>query len=205
MLVKHSRLEKDIKLAMPVSFFGQDRVVVEDAWPGDVIGLVDTNGSLRIGDTLTEIKGLEYKGVPSFSPEHFCQLTLKDPLKRKQLQKGVEQLSEEGVVQIFRQRGFGDKDPVLGAVGALQFEVLQHRLLAEYNVDTKIENMPYAFARWVIGDVDADIFERREDSRALLDRDSNLVLLFKSEWALRWATENYKQINFSTTAPMKKN
>jgi peptide chain release factor 3 len=205
MVVKHARLEKDIKLAMPVSFFGQERVVVEEAWPGDVIGLVDTNGSLRIGDTLTQIKGLEYKGVPSFSPEHFAQLTLKDPLKRKQLQKGVEQLSEEGVVQIYRQPGFGDRDPVLGAVGALQFEVLQHRLQAEYGVDTKIEHMSYAFARWVTGPgLDPSSFDRREDSRYLVDRDDNPVLLFKSEWAMRWAVENYKQLQFLTTAPVKK-
>jgi peptide chain release factor 3 len=206
MQVKHSRLEKDLKLAMPVSFFGQDRVVVEEAWPGDVIGLVDTSSSLRIGDTLSEIKTLEYKGVPSFSPEHFCQVVLKDPMKRKQLQKGLEQLSEEGVVQIYRQRGLGDKDPVLGAVGALQFEVLQHRLLGEYSVDVKIEKMGYTHARWVTGEnINPDIFDRREDSRSLLDRDENPVLLFKSEWALRYATENYKDLQFSTTAPAKKN
>ncbi len=205
MQVKHTRLEKDVKLAMPVSFFGQERVVVEEAWPGDVIGLVDTSSSLRIGDTLSQIKGLEYKGVPSFSPEHFCQLILKDPMKRKQLQKGVEQLSEEGVVQIYRQRGLGDKDVVLGAVGALQFEVLQHRLMAEYTVDVRVEKLGYSHARWVVGEnLNPDVFERREDSRALLDRDENPVLLFKSEWALRWATENYKTLQFLTTAPVKK-
>ncbi len=205
MLVRHSRLEKDIKLAMPVSFFGQDRVVVEEAWPGDVIGLVDTGSTLRIGDTLSQIKGLEYAGVPSFSPEHFAIVILKDPMKRKQLQKGLEQLSEEGVVQIYRQRGMGDKDPVLGAVGALQFEVLQHRLAAEYTVDTKIEKMPYVHARWVQGPgLDPDFFERREDSRCLLDRDDNPVLLFKSDWALRWAADNYKTLEFMTTAPIKK-
>ncbi|MBC7397368.1 MAG: peptide chain release factor 3 [Bdellovibrionales bacterium] len=205
MQVKHTRLEKDVKLAMPVSFFGQERVVVEEAWPGDVIGLVDTSSSLRIGDTLSQIKGLEYKGVPSFSPEHFCQLVLKDPMKRKQLQKGVEQLSEEGVVQIYRQRGLGDKDVVLGAVGALQFEVLQHRLMAEYAVDVRVERLGYSHARWVVGEnLNPDVFERREDSRALLDRDDNPVLLFKSEWALRWATENYKTLQFITTAPVKK-
>ena len=205
MSVKHSRLEKDIKLAMPVSFFGQERVVVEEAWPGDVIGLVDTSSSLRIGDTLSQIKGLEYKGVPSFSPEHFCQTIIKDPMKRKQLQKGLEQLSEEGVVQIYRQRGFGDKDPVLGAVGALQFEVLQHRLAAEYGVEVRIEKMGFIHARWVEGpNLDMDHFERREDSRALLDRDDNPVLLFKSDWALRWATENYKDLKFLMTAPPKK-
>jgi peptide chain release factor 3 len=205
MQVKHARLEKEIKLAMPVSFFGQERVVVEEAWPGDVIGLVDTSSSLRIGDTLSDIKTLEYKGVPSFSPEHFCQIILKDPMKRKQLQKGLEQLSEEGVVQIYRQRGLGDKDPVLGAVGALQFEVLQHRLLAEYNVDVRIDKMGYTHARWVIGEnINPDLFDRREDSRSLLDRDDNPVLLFKSEWALRYATENYKTLQFSVTAPIKK-
>jgi peptide chain release factor 3 len=206
MQVRHSRLEKDLKLAMPVSFFGQDRVVVEEAWPGDVIGMVDTSSSLRIGDTVSEIKTLEYKGVPSFSPEHFCQVVLKDPMKRKQLQKGLEQLSEEGVVQIYRQRGLGDKDPVLGAVGALQFEVLQHRLLSEYAVDVRIEKMGYTHARWVIGEsINPDLFDRREDSRSLLDRDDNPVLLFRSEWALKWATDNYKNIHFSTTAPIKKN
>jgi peptide chain release factor 3 len=205
MIVKHSRLEKDLKLAMPVSFFGQERVVVEEAWPGDVIGLVDTQGSLRIGDTITEKKGLEYRGVPSFSPEHFSSVTILDPMKRKQLQKGLEQLSEEGVVQIYRQRGFGDRDPILGAVGALQFEVLQHRLKAEYAVDVKIEKLPYTYARWITGaDLDSDVFERREDSRCLLDRDDNPVVLFKSEWAMRWAVDNQKNLQFLTTAPQKK-
>ncbi len=205
MLVKHSRLEKDIKLAMPVSFFGQERVVVEEAWPGDVIGLVDTSSSLRIGDTITEMKGLEYKGVPSFSPEHFASVVILDPMKRKQLQKGLDQLSEEGVVQIYRQRGMGDKDPVLGAVGALQFEVLQHRLKAEYSVDIRIERLSYQHARWLKGEnLDADRFERREDSRCLLDRDENPVILFRSDWAMRWATENYKDLEFLTTAPPKR-
>jgi peptide chain release factor 3 len=205
MMVKHARLEKDIKLAMPVSFFGQERVVVEEAWPGDVIGLVDTSGTLRIGDTLSEIKGLEYSGVPSFSPEHFASVLILDPMKRKQLQKGLEQLSEEGVVQIYRQRGLGDKDPILGAVGALQFEVLQHRLKTEYSVDVRIEKLPYAHARWVQGpNLDMDFFERREDSRALLDRDDLPVLLFKSDWSLRWAVDNYKHLQFLTSAPPKR-
>jgi peptide chain release factor 3 len=205
MIVKHARLEKDIQLAMPVSFFGQERIVVEEAWPGDVIGLVDTSGAFRIGDTLTEIKGIEYSGVPSFSPEHFSSVIILDPMKRKQLQKGLEQLSEEGVVQIYRQRGMGDKDPVLGAVGALQFEVLQHRLAAEYSVEVKIDRLPYLHCRWVTGaNINADQFDRREDSLGLLDRDENPVILFKSDWALRWATDNYKDLNFLTTAPAKR-
>jgi len=205
MIVKHSRLGKDLKLAMPVSFFGQERVVVEEAWPGDVIGLVDTTGSLRIGDTISEAKGLEYTGVPSFSPEHFSAVTILDPMKRKQLQKGLEQLSEEGVVQIYRQPGFGDRDPVLGAVGALQFEVLQHRLKAEYTVDVRIDKLPFTHARWVAGSDETSLqqLDRREDSRYLLDRDQNPVILFKSEWAMRWAIDNQKNLRFLTTAPAK--
>src|SRR5690606_4249173 len=120
----------------------------------------------------------------------------------KQLTKGLEQLAEEGVVQVYRQRGMGDKDPVLGAVGALQFEVLQFRLASEYGVDVKIERLPYVHARWVTGKgYDPDFFERREDSRALEDRDGKPVLLFKSDWALRWAQDNYKDLQFLTTAP----
>ncbi len=206
MEVNHSRLDKKIKLSMPVTFFGQERVVIDEAWPGDIIGLVDTNGSLRIGDTLATKKGLEYGGVPSFSPEHFSSVIILDPMKRKQLQKGLEQLSEEGVVQIYRQRGFGDKDPVLGAVGALQFEVLQHRLKAEYSVDVKIEKLPFQHCRWVSGGTEGDFeaLNRREDSRVLEDRDSNPVVLFRSEWALKWASENHSKINFLKTAPLKK-
>lgn len=205
MAVRHYRLEKEIKLAMPVSFFGQERVVVEEAWPGDIIGLIDTNGSLRIGDTLSEKKGLHFQGVPSFSPEHFSTVILLDPLKRKQLQKGIEQLSEEGVVQIYRQPGMGDKDPVLGAVGALQFEVLQHRLKTEYTVDARLEKLPYVHARWVTGqNIDPTIFDRREDSKYLQDRDQNPVILFKSDWSLKWSEENYKNISFGKTAPEAK-
>lgn len=208
MIVKHARLEKDTKLAMPVSFFGQERVVVDEAWPGDVIGLVDTNGTLRIGDTLTELKGLEYSGVPSFSPEHFAEVVILDPMKRKQLQKGLEQLSEEGVVQIYRQRGLGDKDPVLGAVGALQFEVLQHRLKAEYAVDVRIEKASFTLARWAVAvegkQINLDAFARREDSRVLEDRDGLPVILFRSEWAMRWAVDNHKELQLLSTAPRKK-
>lgn len=203
---KHARLNKEFKLNRPLHFFGQERVTVEEAWPGDIIGLLDTSGDLRIGDTLCEGARFEYEGVPRFTPEHFAGVSIKDPMKRKQLQKGLDQLSEEGVVQIYRQRGMGDKDPVLGAVGALQFEVLQHRLKAEYTVDVKIERMPYTHARWADGAAqqDLDAFDRREDSRALEDRDGNPVVLFKSEWSMRWAVDNHKNIQFLKTAPLKR-
>lgn len=203
MAAKHARLNKDFKLSKPLQFFAQERVMVDEAWPGDVVGMLDTTGDLRIGDTLCESGRFEFEGVPRFSPEHFAGVIIKDPLKRKQLKKGLDQLSEEGVVQVYKQRGYGDKDPVLGAVGALQFEVLQHRLKAEYSVDVRIEKMPYVHARWVVGPgLDADYFERREDSRCLEDRDGLPVVLFKSDWGLRWAEDNYKDLQFLKTAPM---
>lgn len=203
MSAKHARLGKEFKLSKPLNFFAQERVIVEEAWPGDIVGLLDTSGDLRIGDTLCEGKAFEYEGVPRFSPEHFAGVTILDPMKRKQLKKGLDQLSEEGVVQVYKQRGFGDKDPVLGAVGALQFEVLQHRLKAEYSVDVRIEKMPYVHARWVVGPgLDPDFFERREDSRCLEDRDGLPVVLFKTDWGLRWAEDNYKDLKFLTTAPV---
>jgi peptide chain release factor 3 len=195
-----------VKLSKPLSFFAQERVIVDDAWPGDIVGMLDTTGELRIGDTVCTTAGgakvFEYQGVPRFSPEHFAQMIIRDPMKRKQLQKGLEQLAEEGVVQIYRQRDLGDKDPILGAVGALQFEVLQHRLQGEYGVDTKIEKLNFIHARWVVGTgLNPDEFDRREDTRCLLDRDGQPVILFKSDWGLRWATENHKTLQFLTTAP----
>lgn len=202
MEVVHTRLEKKVKLSKPLNFFAQERVMIDEAWPGDIVGMLDTSGELRIGDTLCTSPAIEYKGVPRFSPEHFASMLIKDPMKRKQLQKGLEQLSEEGVVQIYRQRDLGDKDPILGAVGALQFEVLQHRLMGEYGVDTKIEKLGFIHARWVVGPgLDPSFFERREDSRCLVDRDGLPVVLFKSDWALRWAEDNYKDLKFLTTAP----
>ncbi len=203
--VKHSRLQKDMKLAMPMNFFGQERVIVEEAWPGDIIGLVDTSGNLRIGDTLSQKGGFEYPGIPSFSPEHFASVLITDPMKRKQLKKGLEQLSEEGVVQVYQQRGLGDKDPILGAVGALQFEVLQARLKGEYSVEVKIEKLGFLHARWVQGpNFDPDHFERREDTRCVLDRDNQPVLLFKSDWGLRWVQDNYKELKLFTNAPIRR-
>ncbi len=203
MAVKHARLSKEFKLSKPLNFFGQERVIVDEAWPGDIVGLLDTTGDFRIGDTLCEGPLFEYEGVPRFSPEHFAGILILDPMKRKQLKKGLDQLSEEGVVQIYKQRGFGDKDPILGAVGALQFEVLQHRLRAEYTVDVRIEKLPYIHARWVTGPgLDPDYFERREDTRCLEDRDGFPVVLFKSDWGLRYAEENNKALSFLKTAPI---
>jgi peptide chain release factor 3 len=206
--VRHGRLNKEFKLARPLHFFAQEREIIEEAWPGDIVGLVDTSGEFRIGDTVCEGRQLEYEGVPRFSPEHFAAVVLNDPLKRKQLKKGLDQLTEEGVVQIFFQPGRGESQPILGAVGALQFEVLQHRLKAEYNVDMKLERLSFSRARWVtVKESTVDLakglqtLDRQADNKYLEDKDGQPVILFTNEWSLNWAVTNFKDYNFLTTAP----
>jgi peptide chain release factor 3 len=208
MSAKHGRLQKEFKLARPLHFFAQEREIIEEAWPGDIVGLVDTSGDFRIGDTLAEGKIIEYEGVPRFSPENFAGVVLTDPLKRKQLKKGLEQLTEEGVIQIFHSPGRGDAQPILGAVGALQFEVLQHRIKTEYNVDMRLDRMPFTRARWVTPKVPGIDLEEQlrkldghADNRYLVDRDGLPVILFVNEWGMNWAENNYKDLNFLSTAP----
>jgi peptide chain release factor 3 len=150
--------------------------------------------------------------VPRFSPENFAEVVLTDPMKRKQLKKGLEQLTEEGVVQIFFRPGRGDAQPILGAVGALQFEVLQHRLKTEYSVDMRLDRLSYTRARWIAAqtegiDLDAQCrkLEGHTENRYLVDRDGLPVVLFVSEWNLAWAENNYKDLSFLSTAPAIRN
>lgn len=196
MVVKNSRTGRDIRLAQSTQLFAQDRQEVEEAYPGDILGLFD-NGILRIGDTLCEADSFVFDGIPRFSPEHFAALRLKDPSKRKQLKKGLDQLCEEGAVQLFNRPG--DLDPILGAVGVLQFEVLQSRLQTEYGVDIVLDVLPYEVARWLDGD-DIDIQKFRY-ATPLEDRDGRPLLVFRDEWALRWEQEHHPELKFHATAP----
>ncbi len=151
MEVTHVRTGKTLALTRPLQFMAQERTIVDEAFSGDIIGLWD-GGNLRIGDTLCEGAPLEFEGIPRFSPEHFVRVRLTDPLKRKQLKKGLDQLSEEGAVQLFFDRTRLERDPMLGAVGVLQFEVIQHRLKSEYGVNVGFDRLPYLHARWIEGD-----------------------------------------------------
>src|SRR6185312_3596661 len=146
----------------------------------------------HIGDTLCESGGGEpFEGIPRFSPEHFVQVRVKDALKRKQLKAGLDQLSEEGAVQVFRQKGLGDQSPILGAVGALQFEVLEFRLRTEYNVEVILDRLPFTIARWASGAAfNPRDFERGDSSIAVEDKYGAPLVLFRNEWALRWALEH---------------
>ena len=195
--VRHVRTGKRIVLNRPLQFLAQDRTLVEEAWPGDIVGLWDP-GALRLGDAVAEGDPVEFEGMPRFSPEHFMRLRVKELNRRKQLEKGLDQLSEEGAVQLFHDRHRMDPFPVLGAVGVLQFEVMQYRLKAEYAVDVQLDRLPYTIARWVEGEgFDPDEFERNfSTARVLLDAEERPVALFETEWWLRRAVDKFPDLRF---------
>jgi peptide chain release factor 3 len=201
MQVKHVRTGKQMRLAAPTQFLARDRTLIEEAWPGDVIGIHD-RGSLRIGDTLSSDGDLEFSGIPRFSPEHFARIRIGDPLRRKQLDTGLQQLSEEGAAQVFYQESLAGPAPIVGAVGMLQFDVLLHRLEHEYGVTAKLDFLPYRFARWVQGPADAIDRVASGIGRTLVyDTKEQPLVLFESEWALRTAVEKEKEIRFHDIAP----
>lgn len=197
MSVKHVRVGKDIKLAQPQQFLAQDRDIVEDAYPGDIIGLFDP-GIFRIGDTLCQGGRLEFDELPTFSPELFSKVTVKNALKHKQFQKGVDQLTEEGTIQVFKTIGF--EDMILGVVGQLQFEVFEYRMRAEYSVEVQLSRMNYQFARWLVGD-EIDPGKFRINSQLVKDKKDNYVALFENEYALRTAMEKNPNLKFLEMAP----
>ena len=204
MTARHVRLGKDIKLANPQQFMSQDRQLVEEAWPGDIVGLFDP-GHFRIGDTLCTGKPVRYAGIPSFSPEHFASVRLKEALKRKQLLKGLEQLSQEGAIQLFQAPGAVSPEPIVGAVGQLQFDVLKFRLEHEYGVAPILDPMPFVHARWVAsGSVKLSSAGTGDSVRAVEDLSGRQVLLFKSDWALNWIRDKNPDLVLHDTATSEK-
>ena len=201
MQVKHVRTGKQIRLAAPTQFLARDRTIIEEAWPGDVIGIHD-RGTLRIGDTLSSDGDLEFSGIPRFSPEHFARVRIGDPLRRKQLDTGLQQLSEEGAAQVFYQESIAGPAPIVGAVGMLQFDVLLHRLEHEYGVTAKLDFLPYRFARWVDGPRQAiDLLASGTGRTLVYDSRERPLLLFESEWSLRTAQEKSEGVSFHDIAP----
>jgi len=200
MTATHSRLGKQVRLANPTQFMAAERTAIEDAWPGDVIGLFDP-GQYRIGDTLADGDDIQFEGVPRFSPEHFAMVRSKDPLRRKQMEKGLEQLAEEGTIQIFQQLQMGMKDPIVGVVGALQFEVLQYRVQHEYGANIVLDKLPFQIARWVVGPLDSKTFDWEGNRQTVTDRDGQPLVLFRDDWALRHAEEKHPELKFLSEAP----
>ena len=195
MSVNLMRTGKKITLAQPQQFMAQDRAIAEDAYAGDIIGIFDP-GNFRIGDTMISTnRKFEFDPIPVFAPENFARVEPKDSMKRKQFLKGIEQLSQEGAVQLYKQPGIGTETYVMGVVGILQFDVLEYRLKSEYNVDIVRTALPYRLARWVKSDVagfDAKDMTLTSTSLLVLDRDDEPVVLFESEWAVDWAVDHNK-------------
>jgi len=198
MKVRHHRLEKDITLSNATIFMAQDRTNVDEAYPGDIIG-IHNHGTIKIGDTFSDKEFLQFTGIPNFAPEHFRRVRLKNPLKAKQLQKGLLQLSEEGAVQVFRPLLNGDL--ILGAVGVLQFEVTVERLKAEYGVEAAYEPVDFGAARWVTcsDKKTMEAFRYKNQAHLALDAGGNLTFLETNEWMMGHAVEKNPDIEFVKT------
>ncbi|WP_337044785.1 peptide chain release factor 3 [Emticicia sp. 17c] len=199
---KHVRLSKDMRFSSPFAFLADRKDVVEDAYPGDVIGLYDT-GTFKIGDTLTEGEELQFTGIPSFSPEIFKEVINNDPMKSKQLEKGVQQLTDEGVAQLFTVQPGNRK--IIGTVGELQFEVIQYRLLNEYGASCRFEARPYSKACWITATDKTKLAEfiRLKSNFIAYDKDQNPVFLAETDWILRMNIQNNPDIKFHTTSEFK--
>jgi peptide chain release factor 3 len=200
----HVRLDKNVRFANPYSFMAQEKEVIEEGFPGDVIGLYDT-GNFKIGDTLTEGEDLLYKGIPSFSPEIFRELINLDPMKSKQLEKGILQLTDEGVAQLFTQQHLGNRR-IVGTVGELQYDVIQYRLEHEYSAKCRFDNRNISKACWITSTDKAKLqeFVRLKGQQIATDKDGNYVFLAESDWILRMNIENNPDIHFAFTSEINK-
>jgi peptide chain release factor 3 len=199
----HVRLHKNVRFSNPYSFMARDKDVIEEAFPGDVIGLFDT-GNFKIGDTLTEGEDFYFTGIPSFSPEIFKEVVNKDPMKTKQLEKGLLQLTDEGVAQLFTQ--YAGTKKIIGCVGELQFEVIQYRLLHEYGASVQFNSLPFYKACWLTAkdQKTLDDFARFKQANVGEDKDGHLVFLAQSEWFLNTERTNNPEIEFHFTSEIHK-
>lgn len=198
----HVRLDKKFKFPNPTSFMAQDKSVIDEAFPGDVIGLYDT-GNFKIGDTLTEGEKMMYKGIPSFSPEIFQELENLDPMKSKQLEKGISQLTDEGVAQMFIQQPGNRK--IVGTVGQLQFEVIAHRLEHEYGASCRFVPKNYFKACWITTDNPAQLqqFLNAKTGNIAKDKDDNYVFLAETTFLLQMAERDYPDLKFHQSSDFK--
>lgn len=185
MEVKHMQGGKNIRLSQPQQLMAQERKIVEEAYAGDIIGVFDP-GIFSIGDTLTTARdGYTFEGIPTFAPEHFARVRQVDTMKRKQFVKGVMQIAQEGAIQIFQEYQGGMEEIIVGVVGVLQFDVLKYRLENEYNVEIRLENLPYEHIRWIENkDINMDRLTGTSDMKKIMDLKGNPLLLFVNAWSV---------------------
>ncbi len=189
---------KALNVHNPLMFFAQDRAITDEAFPGDVIG-IPNHGALRVGDSLSQSGDVAFRGFPNFAPEILKRVRVRDPLKQKHLRKALESLGEEGVTQVFKP--VIGSEMVVGAVGALQFDVLDERMKAEYNLEVMFETSPYQAARWISADTRADLeaFIERNNAQMAEDVDGAPVFLGKSAWEIGYVQDKNPKVRFSAT------
>ena len=198
----HVRQGKKMKFSNPTAFMAAKKSVVDEAYPGDIVGLYDS-GNFKIGDSLTEGEELNFRGIPSFSPEQFRYVNNSDPMKYKQLAKGLDQLMDEGVAQLFTMEASGRK--IIGTVGALQFDVIKYRLNQEYGASVDYEPVNYHMACWITYDDPKAFkeFEARRRKDLAKDKDGTLVYMAESAWSLKMAQENHPDIQFHFSSDLE--
>lgn len=195
----HVRMARLMRLGRPTNFMAQDRSLVDEAFAGDIVGIHDP-GIFRIGDTLSSGETINFTDIPVFAPEHFVRVELRDPLKSKQLRKGLDQLSEEGAVQVFRP--LHSNDQYLGVVGMLQIDVVKYRIKEEYGVEVNMRPLAYTAARWIYSEDKKALEKFKEDQsqNIVLDARENPTLLLDHDWRLKFLEERHPAIKFAKTA-----
>ena len=190
MSVYHVQGGKDVRLSQPQQMMASERKMIDKAYGGDIIGIFDP-GIFSIGDTLTTSKEkFAYEGIPTFAPEHFARVRQVDTMRRKQFVKGINQIAQEGAIQIFQEFNTGMEEIIVGVVGVLQFDVLKYRLQNEYNVEIRLENLPYEYIRWIENEeIDMDRLSGTSDMKKIMDLKGHPLLLFAHEWSIRMTEE----------------
>ena len=198
MEVYHVQGDKKMRLSQPQQLMAESREIVDEAYAGDIIGVFDP-GIFSIGDTICSGNDkFRFEGIPTFAPEHFALVSQIDTMKRKQFVKGITQIAQEGAIQIFQELGGGMEEVIVGVVGVLQFEVLTYRLKNEYNVDIRMQNLPYQYIRWIENeDINVKALNLTSDTRRIQDLHERKLLLFTNSWNITWATEHNPDLQLS--------
>ena len=191
MEVLHVQGGRKMKLSQPQQMMAQSREIIEEAYAGDIIGVFDP-GIFSIGDTVcSPSMKAKFEGIPTFAPELFCRVHQKDTMKRKQFVKGTTQIAQEGAIQIFQDINSGMEEVIVGVVGTLQFDVFKYRMENEYNVEIRMENLPYQYIRWIENEeIDLKSLNLTSDTRKVQDMKGRYLLLFANEWSIRWAEDH---------------
>ncbi len=196
--VYHVQGDRKMRLSQPQQLMAESREIVDEAYAGDIIGVFDP-GVFSIGDTICSGGDkFAFVGIPTFAPEHFALVSVVDTMKRKQFVKGITQIAQEGAIQIFQELNGGMEEVIVGVVGVLQFEVLTYRLKNEYNVDIRMNNLPYQYIRWIENeDINVKALNLTSDTRRIQDLKGKKLLLFTNPWNITWATDHNKELELS--------